>query len=151
MKSDFMNSKEVKVFFEAVEEQYGVVPDVLRTFAYRTAKEKIYAITRDIDGVPLQGLRINSLGLYIAEFKDGQVRLSIEGAQLIGPHAKKNVCEVSDDEIKKWFQGHDLPMSGDYGGFVIIKHGSDFVGSGKFKEGLIMNFVPKARRLIEVH
>jgi NOL1/NOP2/fmu family ribosome biogenesis protein len=47
--------------------------------------------------------------------------------------------------------GQDIDVDGSYEGFVILKHGNDYVGSGKFKEGIILNFVPKARRLLEVH
>jgi len=36
-------------------------------------------------------------------------------------------------------------------GFVIIKHNKDFFGSGKFKDGRLLNFLPKIRRLKEVN
>ena len=147
----FIPSRELKAFFKMIEEQYGKVPEVLKKLAFVRGKEKIYAITRDVEKIDMEKIRINSLGLYIAEIKHEQLRLSIEGSQLIGPSAKKNVYELSTDELKQWFKGQDIPVEGDYEGFVILKHGTDYVGSGKYKEGLILNFVPKARRLIEMH
>ena len=147
----FVPSREVKAFFKLIEKQYGKVPALFDKLEFVKGKEKIYAIMRDVEKIDLEKLRINSIGLYIAEVKNEQLRLSIEGSQLIGPSATKNVCELSTEQLKKWFKGQDIPAEGEYDGFVIVKHGADYAGSGKYKEGYITNFVPKARRLIEVH
>jgi NOL1/NOP2/fmu family ribosome biogenesis protein len=147
----FMASRELKEFFKLIEKQYGKVPDILDKMAFIRGKENIYAITKDVDAVNMKNLRINSLGLYIAEVKNGQLRLSIEGAQLIGPTATKNVIELTEEQLKEWFKGNNLKIEGIYEGFAILKHKKDYVGSGKYKEGFILNFVPKARRLLEVH
>lgn len=147
----YMPSRELKHFFKMIEEQYGKVPELFDTLAFIRGKERIYAINRDIEKVDLNKIRVNSMGLYIAEVKNEQLRVSIEGSQLIGPTATKNVCELAKDKLKQWFMGQDIDVEGSYEGFVILKHGQDYVGSGKFKEGLILNFVPKARRLLELH
>ena len=148
---DFVPSRELKLFCKKIKDQYGEVPDSFDKLAFVQGKEKFYVISRDLDKLELKNLRINSIGLYVAEVKGGQLRLSIEGAQLIGPSATKNVCEISEDQLKEWFKGNDLKVEGNFDGFVILKCGSDYVGSGKYKEGLVLNFVPKARRLQEVH
>ena len=147
----FIPSRELKEFFKKIKQQYGKVPELFEKLAFVQGKEKIYAINRDLDKIKLDNLRINSIGLYIAEIKGGQLRLSIEGAQLIGPAAAKNVCQITEEQLKEWFKGQDLKIEGDYEGFVILKCGKDYVGSGKYREGLILNYVPKARRLLEVH
>lgn len=148
---DFLGSRELKHFFNLIEKQYGKVPPFFEKSALVRRNEKIALVTRDIDQVLNNNLRINSAGLYIAEVKDDQLRLSIEGSQFIGPFATKNVCEITQEQMKEWFKGNDLKVSGDFDGFVIIKSGNDFIGSGKFKDGFILNFVPKVRRLIDVH
>ncbi|VVB81119.1 Ribosomal RNA small subunit methyltransferase F [uncultured archaeon] len=147
----FVPSRELKEFCRKVKSQYGEVPELFDELAFVQGKEKFYVIGRDLDKVELKNLHINSIGLYVAEVKGGQLRLSIEGAQLVGPSATKNVCEITEEQLKQWFKGQDLKVEGAYSGFVILKCGSDYVGSGKFKEGLVLNFVPKARRLSEVH
>ena len=147
----YIPSRELKHFFKMIEEQYGKVPELFDTLAFIRGKERIYAINRDIEKIDLKQIRVNSMGLYIAEVKNDQLRLSIEGSQLIGPTATKNVCELTKDKLRQWFMGQDIDVDGQYEGFVILKHGNDYVGSGKFKEGLILNFVPKARRLLELH
>ena len=151
MKAEFMPSRELKVFLQLVERQYGKVPPLFSEVAFVQSKERIFIVTRDLDKINLKNIRINSLGLYIAEVKGEQLRLSIEGSQLIGPHAIKNVCELTRPQLEQWFKGEDVKLEGTYEGFVILKHGNDYLGSGKFKEGYILNFVPKARRLLEMH
>ena len=148
---EIMASRQLKNFFKLITNQYGEVPDNFKKLAFIQGKEKIYIITRDIEQIDLEVIRINSLGLYIAEVKNEQLRLSIEGAQLIGPNATKNVCEINKEQLKKWFKGDDIDVDKEYEGFAIIKHENDYLGSGKYKEGMILNFVPKARRLIEMH
>jgi NOL1/NOP2/fmu family ribosome biogenesis protein len=147
----YIPSRELKQFCKQIEEQYGKVPPVFDKLAFIKGKDKIYVISRDIEAVDVKQLRINSIGLYIAEVKNGQLRLSIEGAQMIGPIATKNVCEINSEQLREWFKGNDLKVEGNYEGFVILKHEKDYIGSGKYKEGMILNFVPKARRLQEVH
>ncbi len=147
----FIPSRDLKQFCKKVNDQYGKVPESFEKLAFVQGKDKIYIIERDVGKIDLKNIRINSIGLYIAEVKGGQLRLSIEGAQIIGPTATKNVCEITEEQLKEWFKGQDLKMEGDYSGFVILKCRNDYVGTGKYREGLILNFVPKARRLQEVH
>lgn len=151
MKPTVLTSKDLKVLFRQLTDQYGAIPPNLKDYAFIKNKDKVYLITRDIDRVPLDNIRVNSIGLYILEEKNTQIRLSIEGAQLFGPHATKNVHELNKEQLRQWFKGEDITVNEEYTGFVILKHGNDYVGSGKYKDGLIFNFVPKARRLQELH
>ena len=116
---------------------------------FRNEKQKIYVIHKDIAKIDLSGARINTVGMYFGEYKKGELRLSIEGSQLIGPLAKKNVVELDDKEAIAWLRGNDLNKEGDWSGFVIVKHNDDYLGSGKYTaDKRLLNFVPKARRLI---
>lgn len=151
MRRKILNSKEVKAFLSALSEQYGAFPDVFKKAAFAGGKEKVYLLSRGADNIDMSQLRINSLGLYVSEFKNGQVRLSIEGAQLVGPAALKNLHEISDEQVKDWLEGKDLQVEGDYDGFVILKNKGDFFGSGKYRDGVIFNYVPKARRVLDLH
>lgn len=150
---EILNSKLVKELIEKLTEQYGAVPPDFKEHGFIRGKDNIYIITKDLAKANLEGMRINNLGLYIAEYKleKNQVRLSIEGSQLIGPVATKNVCKIDKEQRAEWMKGQDLEITGDFSGHVIIKCGEDYFGTGKYKEGKILNHVPKARRLQEVH
>lgn len=145
-----LNSREVKEVAAMVRQQWGcelssVVGDV---GFLEGATGDIFLISRDVEKLDLERIRIDSLGLYFGEAKNGELRLSIEGSQLVGKAATKNVIQLDDTEFKLWLQGSDLEK--DYGGcsgFVIIKHNTDFIGCGRCKNGMILNFVPKARRV----
>lgn len=148
---NFLRSKEKKQFVSAIEKQWGKCSEKIKERELvRSGREKIYLVNRDYEKADFAGIRINNIGLYIAEEK-GELRLSIEGAQIIGPEATQNIVEVNDEQRKQWFMGEDINMEKEFSGFVILKHGKDYLGSGKYKEGKILNFVPKSRRLQEVH
>jgi len=146
MKGKFLSSKELKQIRQLLDQQWGITEKPDYQF-FMTEKGRIYIVSRDIAKLDLSLYRINSVGMYFGELKKELLRLSIEGSQLIGPKAKKNVLELNKDEMKAWLRGEDLDKEVEYRGFVIIKHGTDYIGSGKAVEGKILNFVPKARRL----
>lgn len=143
----FLSNKEVKPIFASLKSQWGFDERVDWAFVL-TSKNRVYIINRDVSRIDLSKVRINSIGLYFGEWKREELRLSVEGAQLIGPQAKKNVVELDGEERKQWLQGIDIDKAGDAQGFVIIRNGRDFLGCGRCKEGRILNFVPKARRLL---
>ena len=104
-------------------------------------------INKDIAKISLDKIRINSIGLYIAELKNNEVRLSIEGSQIIGPKAKKNVIELEEKNEREWLKGRDIELKTKEKGFVILKNKDNYLGSGKVKQNNILNFIPKIRRL----
>jgi NOL1/NOP2/fmu family ribosome biogenesis protein len=142
-------SKEKKLILNIIKEQWNA-DFKANNFAFlKSEKEKIYIVHKDVAKVDLSLYRINTVGMYFAEQKRGDFRLSIEGSQLIGPLAKKNIAELDDEEKIAWLRGEDIEKEGDWSGFVLIKHNNDFLGTGKYTaDNRILNFVPKARRLI---
>lgn len=149
MELNFLKSKEIKGILDIIENQWSAKCPFLKDFAFLlTRKNRLYIASKEVGSVDFSKVRISSVGLHIGELKNGVLRVNIEGSQLVGPFAKKNVVELSDDEANSWLRGTDLPKSGDLNGFVIMKQNNDFLGSGKFKEGVILNYVSKARRLV---
>ena len=65
-------------------------------------------------------------------------------------NAKKNVLEADDEQLRTWMAGLDVPVNKSgfaAGDFIILKHGADVIGCGKFNGEKIINYVPKERRL----
>ncbi len=149
---NFLRSKEVKQLVKRINAQWGAdFSDMMEEYTLFQNKEKIYIVSRSIADVAFEKLRINNAGLYILEDKHNELRLSVEGSQMLGPKATKNIIELTKEELVQWLKGEDLDKQGDNQGFVIIKHNKDFFGSGKFKENRLLNFLPKIRRLNEVN
>lgn len=136
----------MKQVYALLESQWGFGEKIEQAF-FLSGKERLYLINRAVDVLDFKKLRINSIGLYFGELRHGELRLSIEGSQIVGPKAKKNIVVLTHEERKLWLQGVDIDKECKETGFVIIKSGDDFIGCGKCKEGKILNFVPKARRL----
>ena len=144
-----LNKKEIKQILTLIKQQWDYNEKLDYVFL-QNIKNKIYIVNKDISKLNLDNLRINSLGLYFAELNHNQLRLSFEGAQIIGPKAKKNVLELSDTEIKRWLKGEDLDKQSSQKGYQIIKNKEDFYGCGKISNNKLLNHVPKIRRLATI-
>lgn len=141
-----LNKKQIKEILNLIKKQWDA--DVILDYAFlQSSKNKIYIINKDALKINLSNLKINSLGLYFAEIKNSEIRLSIEGSQLIGPKAKKNIIELNEEQAKEWMQGNDLEIECNCSGFLIIKHKDDFLGCGKYADKKVFNFIGKSRRL----
>ena len=142
-----LNSKEIKEIHKLIESQWGAKIKMDYGFL-KNAKNRIFIINRDISKIDFSKLRLNSVGMYFCEADKIGIRLSIEGSQIIGPKANKNIVEIDEGETKKWFKGEDLEKEcNDCKGFVILKNKNDFIGTGRYSNGKILNYVSKTRRI----
>lgn len=147
MKLEILNTKQIKEIKNLIKEQWGC--DFRTELAFLlSSKSKVYLVNRDIARIESSKLRIEVIGLYFGELKNEELRLSIEGSQMIGPLAKKNVVELDERESRTWLKGYDLEKEARAEGFAILKYDNDFLGTGKVKDKKILNFVPKNRRIL---
>ncbi|MDO8740812.1 MAG: hypothetical protein Q7J54_04560 [Candidatus Woesearchaeota archaeon] len=142
-----LNSKETKKMLEIAKDQHDC--DIRLDYSFLESDEnKIYLINKDIAKIDLSKLRLSSVGLYFGRIGENGFEPSIEGSQMIGPDAKKNVVLLNDEEVKKWLRGEDIEKETNYKGIVLLKNNeNDFLGCGRIKNGKIINLVPKERRL----
>lgn len=146
---EIMNKKELKQINGYLKKQYDVSLD--DNFAYMmNTKDNLYMCTRDVERLPLKEMRVSSIGLYIGEFIHGEFRLSIEGSQLFGSRAKRNIVELNKEEMEEWMKGESIPTKEINNGYVIVRYNQDYLGSGRIKNGVLLNFIPKVRRVQEL-
>jgi NOL1/NOP2/fmu family ribosome biogenesis protein len=147
MKLTILNTREVKKIKQIVVAQFGHFVEGKYAFL-RNEKNKIFVVNKDISRIALKNLRIDRMGLYFAEVKQNHVRLSKEGAQLLGKRAKQltNVVELTKEEVKAYFQGEDLVKDLGESKLVILQYNDDILGCAQYKEGKILNFLPKTYR-----
>lgn len=86
-------------------------------------------------------------GVYFGRIESDGIRLTIEGSFLIGPKATKNIVELDKERAKRYLAGESVEIDEDLHSWVIVKWGSYYLGSAKAKEGRLINYVPKERRL----
>ncbi|NJE76031.1 hypothetical protein [Thermococcus sp. ES12] len=123
-------------------ESYGYAPELM--YEIRGRYHKVYAwkpCSFEIRGPDRQGV-------YFGRVESDGIRLSIEGSFLVGPKATKNVVELDDERAKRYLAGESVEINDkDLHGWVIVRWRSYYLGSAKAKEGRLINYVPKERRL----
>jgi NOL1/NOP2/fmu family ribosome biogenesis protein len=154
-----LNSRETKHILEKLYEQYGYTYDkTAQEYVFLMNKDnRIYIISRNVEILPYHEMKIDSIGMYLGEMYKESIRLSIEGSQMIGPESTKNVIELDKDQMIEWIKGSDIEHEDTGKEFVITKYTdrntnkTDYLGAGKYKDGKIMNYVSKSRRLVVVN
>lgn len=142
---NILNTRDIKKITEELKLQYGIKELKFNYTFLKNNKHRIFITNKDIGKVDFSKIRVNGIGLYFANQDKLGLRLTIEGSQLIGNKAVKNVLEISEEDLERWFTGLDLETKEQLDGFIIIKHKKDFLGVGKYSNGKIFNYISKER------
>ncbi len=145
-KITILNSKDRKILLQTLNEIYGIEELPELTYFYQNKKEKLYVVNKEVFEYDLHEIRTNAMGLYIGTFMVDGFRFSIDGSQIFGKLAKKNIFDVSEKERNEWIKGEDLFCEEFENEYVLIKCGEDFLCSAKVKDGIIKNHVSKSRK-----
>ena len=92
-------------------------------------------------------LPIERVGVYFAKLMNDNIRLSIEGTQILQNQITKNIFELDEEQTQEWMMGSELLIATGKQDFLIMKHNNEFLGTGKASAEKISNFIPKNRRL----
>jgi NOL1/NOP2/fmu family ribosome biogenesis protein len=120
----------------------------IRTYSGSLAREEI--------SKAVQLLSVEGIGLYFAKEMEDGIRLSTDALHLLKNQIKGNVVEIDDKQEELWFKGKNIELTleqqkeyGDFAGYVAMKSGEDFIGTGKISQDkkMISNFLPKERRI----
>ena len=146
-----LKGKEVKEIEEMIEKNYGCRIKLNNLFL--TNDNKVWIAGHDIDlSFATELKRCYRIGLYFGRLKrNKKIKLSIEGAMIVGKRARKNIVVLEKDEAQKFANGEDIKnfeeVEAETNNFVIVKMGEDVIGVGIKREGYIENLIPKARRI----
>ena len=143
-----LSSSQKKKITKQLNEQFGIskLPYLLLKFG----KEKLRAFSGNLSREELSQLdkdiRIENIGLYIAKEQNQELRLTMDGTQILKNQITKNILEIDNKQSEQWFKGNDLDIQTEKG-FKILKNNNNIIGSGKSTGERITNFVPKERRI----
>tara|TARA_Y100000310_G_C20413381_1_gene683135 strand:+ start:308 stop:769 length:462 start_codon:yes stop_codon:yes gene_type:complete len=142
-----LKSREVKEIRNKLKEQFGYSKDLNYVFL-QNEKGKVFITNKDLSSIDFEKLKINTIGMYFVHLKEKELRLSIDGSQLIGRDCSKNVVELDGEKLKEWLRGEEVSLDIIDHGFFIVKNKDDFYGCGKLVNGRLLNYIPKARRVL---
>ena len=134
-----------------LEKNYGVEFSLKNFLVLKSEREeKIWLASKEIDTLDLRNLPVNSVGMNFGKIKrNDKINLTVEGSQLVGKAATKNIAIINDKE--KFLSGSDVEpgklISCDLNNFVIVKHSGEVLGSGILRENTIENLLPISRRI----
>ena len=149
-----LEKEEVENLERMVEKNYGTRAGLDRFLVMISAEERIWLASKEIMNLDMRKFPVNSTGMNFGKIKrNDKISLTVEGAQMIGKQAIKNVVVLDEENAKKFLQGSNIKpqqeINCEYHNFVIIKSGEDFLGSSLLTEEGIKNLLPKSRRIFQ--
>jgi len=144
-----LNPREKAEIEKQLEKQFGIkqIPGMI----VQRGEERLFLFSGSFSEKDIEKLEtcafIERMGVYFAKIIGNDIRLSIEGSQILKKQITKNIFELNSKEAEEWMMGRELPIKTGKHGFLIMEHDSDFLGTGKASEEKIGNFIPKNRRL----
>jgi NOL1/NOP2/fmu family ribosome biogenesis protein len=151
MKSEIiiLNSKDKKLIRKQLEKQFGIKEFPDKIYFCVSQRDNVYIANKELFDIDRFVLRTSSFGLLFGTYTEEGFQLSIEGSQLLGLQANKNVLEVSQEQKETWLKGEDLEI--ETNSFenqqILLKQKNDFFGVGRARKGKIKNSLTKSRTL----
>jgi len=150
-----LDKKEVKKLQEIIDKNYKSDFELKDFGVMLGSEERVWLAARDIFSLDFDftKLPVNSIGMNFGKLKrNGKMRLTIEGSQLVGKNAERNVAVIADEHAENFLRGEDVAVSQavdcEEHNFVIVKTESEvIVGGALFGEGKLKNLLPKSRRI----
>jgi len=151
MQAKKMSESEKKELKRIVEKNYGTKIDFLHFNCYINKRNEIYLVSKLVDERLVEIASYS--GLYFGKLKRNEkIQLSVEGSQMVGKKATKNIAIVDDENVSRFMEGLECKwielLNCELNNFVLIKNGNDFFGTGILREDKIESLVPKARRIM---
>jgi NOL1/NOP2/fmu family ribosome biogenesis protein len=146
-----LNNEEKKEILKKLNKKFSIqeIPGEL----IQRGAERIFIFTGNLNKKEIKQLEraipIERAGIYFGKIQNNEIRLSIEGTQIMKNQIKKNIFELNKNQVQRWMQGNELNIKTGKEGFLIMKYKDDLLGCGKASELKISNFIPKNRRLKE--
>ena len=128
-----LNQKQIQEVHRSLREQFGI--DKIPGRIMKLGEEKLFLFTGDAADEEIKKLEnivpVERLGVYFAKIIREDVKLSIEGSQILKEQVKKNIFELDDEQAEKWMMGQELNLKSGKKGFVVMKYEDNFLGCGK--------------------
>ncbi|MEM2032257.1 MAG: hypothetical protein QW210_02880 [Candidatus Woesearchaeota archaeon] len=139
----FLNSKEKKELLKNINDYFQSSFET-EDKIFITNQDKIYLVSKAIENIDIDKIKIRNIGLYFGQIMQGTIRLSVEGSQLVGKTAKRNILEANKELLEKLKEEKFEISCND--GYYLVKFRDHFLGCIYVKNNQAYNYIPKARR-----
>ena len=144
-----LTEQEKKKVEQKLNQQFGIKK--IEGKIVMRGEEKLFLFTGEADENEIRKIEqatvVEKVGVYFAKLINEEIKLTIEGSQLLKDQITKGIFEINDEQAEEWMMGRELNIKSGLRGFVVIKNNDDYLGCGKASEYKITNFIPKSRRL----
>ncbi|NPB03370.1 MAG: hypothetical protein GXO39_03010 [Thermotogae bacterium] len=130
-----------------VKERFGIPRNAFRGFRFFQRGRDVWIVSEDVPDLRY----VNRAGLRFARGGTKNPKLTTTAIQIFGRFATKNVVDINEEQLESFLKGEDLvvgTLNGISKGQVIVRYGSDPLGSGLYDGNKIKNQIPKARRIL---
>lgn len=144
-----LNKNEKKEIEKKLYEIFGIkkIPGII----LKKGQERLFLFLGNIEEKKLKEIEsrmaIERIGIYFAKQINNEIKLSIEGIELLKNQITKNIFELTEEQAEQWMHGQELLIKTGKKGYLAMKYKNDFLGCGKASAEKIGNYIPKSRRL----
>src|SRR3972149_8686816 len=128
-----LTEQDKKKIEKKLHEQFGVKE--LNGKILKLGEEKLFFFTGQIDEEEIrkieQSAPIEKVGVYFAKLINEEIKLTIEGTQLLKEQITKGIFSINDSQAEEWMMGRELNLKSGLRGFVVMKNNDDYLGCGK--------------------
>ncbi len=135
----FLHGKTEEDIREFFRKEFGIG---LEGYYITVGRKRAYVSTAPPFGKGVTGIPLCRIGKGI--------KPTSYAIQVLGRMATRRVVPLSMDKAMEFIEGYDVSLQEDVGkmgnGYVIVAFGSDVLGVGYLRDGMIENLLPKAMR-----
>ena len=105
-----LTAQETNKIREQLKEQFGIsnIPGKI----IRLGEEKIFLFTGAADENEIEKIEqsapVEKIGVYFAKIINDEIKLTIEGTQILKEQISKNIFEINDELAEEWMMGREL-------------------------------------------
>ncbi|HDM90758.1 MAG: hypothetical protein DRQ06_02715 [Candidatus Hydrothermota bacterium] len=143
-----MMTEKTRKALEYIEKRFGIGKEVFDGYVIIDNGD-IWITTPEAAQLKLKAWKRKGIRLARV-FKKG-IKMTTAAMQIFGRYAVRNVVQLPDvASVKDFLAGRDIAihnLEGIEEGQVIVKYGSDILGSALYRNGKLKNQIPKGRRI----
>lgn len=105
-----LNNSEKNKIKNYLNEHYGIIQ--IPGTIIQIGKERLFLFQGSLNEKQIKSFEstipVERIGTYFAKFVNEDIKLSIEGVQLLQNQITKNIFEINNSEAEEWMMGRDL-------------------------------------------